>query len=1208
MKSVRLWWLLACVVLIDWVPLDAQNLIPVRTEVAGFPEWQDVNVSGTGYLQLLVAGASTTSPELNLTAYSSAKLDYKSRTYGGTNAEENTYTVSVSTDNGNTWNTIATRIPAGASLAAEPSIDLTAYSAAQVKVRFSVAGTNAAIGVGIDDISITGQGALVYTLSLKKDGSDYVADGFPTQLSSGSQVTLPVLTDCGDWNFAGWDADPAVTSTPTWSGGATYTTTAANVVLYAIFQQYDRSGETWTEAGGLTDLMPGTYVITNGDYYLPATEVTNGPALKTMSDAGVTVSSGKLTGTVKEEMRWNFTGTSSAMTIKSAAFYLFNKDLSDGVNVGSTQVNWAFEENLTGFSMKDTGFSRYCAVNPDALEWRSYTTRNSSYYKVNTGILELYKLSGSSQLKFTSTPGCTVETITEPTAHVSNLSAALASPAFSSVTLHWTDAPDATGFLIKCGSNGVADPVDGVAETNGTLVKNVAAGIQQVTFTGLEASTIYTFAVYAYNGSGTSINYKTDGIVPTIQLTTSGVQWIETFDTGSKISYAAADVSLATGSWNLTEAVLGSTTEDKKNGTKSARLRTSGIVSMNFDKTNGAGVIKVLHANYGSLTGGTWKLQLSYNSGIDWVDTGTAVSCESQLQAAYFSINRSELLRCRVVQTGGDRINIDDISISDFSAPPATTSWKGSLSDEWLEYENWSNGIPGASTAVGIESHPNSPEINTEVVLSSLVLDPAARLSITAGGGLSVTGDVTLKSSSSGTATLVNKGTITVAGKSRVEQYLEASGSSTGWWYLSSPVTGAESGTILNAFNGNKLGYYDEPTAAYPQLIPTNIPLVPGKGYLAYIAATGVYNFEGQLNDGPIGPISLTRTGTAGAKRGFNLIGNPYPSFIDWNAVSGYGTGQARTDIRPTIWVRTRTSGGKMVFDTFDGEVGTSLGIRGKVNRYIAPFQAFWVKVATDGSSPSFTFTNEMRSHQDQGIASNRLRMYEDQMESTNQLRTPTNQPLVRLELLSENQDRDQTLITSKAEAEDGYDFYDSEKMPVEQAEIFSIVEQQELVINKLKSMDSGKKVGLGIRLKQPGTYSIKATELTIADTLKVVLKDKITGTETNLQEGINYTFMSDLVEDLQRFIIEFRTRETISSVKNSYTEQPSIYRDLNQFIVVEWDMIESGEELQLFGTDGRLLHQQPATGTSTRLNLKVPPGIYILRIPSKTKNFKILQ
>ena len=41
------------------------QITPIRTDVSGFTTWTDNNVTGTTYLQLLVANASTDSPSMD---------------------------------------------------------------------------------------------------------------------------------------------------------------------------------------------------------------------------------------------------------------------------------------------------------------------------------------------------------------------------------------------------------------------------------------------------------------------------------------------------------------------------------------------------------------------------------------------------------------------------------------------------------------------------------------------------------------------------------------------------------------------------------------------------------------------------------------------------------------------------------------------------------------------------------------------------------------------------------------------------------------------------------------------------------------------------------------------------------------------------------------------------------------------------------------
>jgi len=99
----------------------------------------------------------------------------------------------------------------------------------------------------------------------------------------------------------------------------------------------------------------------------------------------------------------------------------------------------------------------------------------------------------------------------------------------TSVTLTWTDAtgtviPDK--YLIKASNVSLAaisDPVDGTPEGDATFIKNISAGVQSVSFTGLTASTTYYFKIYPYTNSSSNINYKTSpAALTTTCATTAG--------------------------------------------------------------------------------------------------------------------------------------------------------------------------------------------------------------------------------------------------------------------------------------------------------------------------------------------------------------------------------------------------------------------------------------------------------------------------------------------------------------------------------------------------------------------------------------------------------------------------------------------------------------------------------------------------------------
>lgn len=155
----------------------------------------------------------------------------------------------------------------------------------------------------------------------------------------------------------------------------------------------------------------------------------------------------------------------------------------------------------------------------------------------------------------------------------------------------------------------------------------------------------------------------------------------EGFETGSKTSYAAANVTLGSGVWNLNEALIGNTTSDRKSGVASARVRNSGKVSMTFNRTDGISTVSVKHAKYGTDANTTWELWYSINSGSTWTKSGSTVTSSSTtLATATFTINVTGTIRLEIRKTDGttNRVNIDDIIINDYAGSGGTGDTGGS--------------------------------------------------------------------------------------------------------------------------------------------------------------------------------------------------------------------------------------------------------------------------------------------------------------------------------------------------------------------------------------------------------------------------------------------------------------------------------------------------------------------------------------------------
>jgi len=144
----------------------------------------------------------------------------------------------------------------------------------------------------------------------------------------------------------------------------------------------------------------------------------------------------------------------------------------------------------------------------------------------------------------------------------------------------------------------------------------------------------------------------------------------EKFENSAKTAYSPSSLSLPSGSWYFDDALIGSSPEDRKTGSKSIRIRNTGKITMLFDKAKGAGTVQVKHAIYGNDGSSTWELWASINSGSTWKKIGNTINSEStDLITIKFNINDTKNHRFEIRKTGGgsNRINIDDFAVSDYT-------------------------------------------------------------------------------------------------------------------------------------------------------------------------------------------------------------------------------------------------------------------------------------------------------------------------------------------------------------------------------------------------------------------------------------------------------------------------------------------------------------------------------------------------------------
>ena len=480
---------------------------------------------------------------------------------------------------------------------------------------------------------------------------------------------------------------------------------------------------------------------------------------------------------------------------------------------------------------------------------------------------------------------------------------------------------------------------------------------------------------------------------------------------------------------------------------------------------------------------------------------------------------------------------------------------------------NWSStSIPVSGADIIVAS--GELIIDQSADINNLTINPGAKLTlqswwctITASGNVNILCDNVV------TGSFVSNGTVTVNGTTTVQQYLTGSGTTTPngrFWYISSPVKGATSATF-DAAGANILKRYDESTHAWSEIINNTTTLPVGAGYFARLGATTTATFTGSLNTGDITVIP-TRSGSSDAKRGFNLVGNPYPSYLNWDDVE-------KTNIQTTMWYRSN-NGLSMVFDTYNsvGAVGTDNNGTA-VNKFIPPMQAFWVRVSNDGDIASLTFKNSMRSHQ-----------------TGNLLKSNTQNDIIRLKV-SNGTNSDEAIVVFNADATNGIDAFDSEKMSNNDAsipELYTVANSQKLVINGLESAVSNPIIPLGFKTAKAGTYTITAKAIEGLNGVPVILEDKLLNKIQDLTQLSSYSFSSDSVDNASRFVLRLKS----TTIVNEIAESINVYAKSQAIAVTTTETIG---KITITDVLGRTIATQTIVGTQT--DIEISSGVYFVKV-----------
>ena len=717
-----------------------------------------------------------------------------------------------------------------------------------------------------------------------------------------------------------------------------------------------------------------------------------------------------------------------------------------------------------------------------------------------------------------------------PTNHVTNIQAMLVTPQNSCVKISWTDAlgailPD--GYLIN-GSNisyaAIVNPINGVYADSSLLLKTRMSGIQNVTFTGLNANTAYYFKIFPYSNTGTDVKYKIDGTVPVITISTIASGTIT-----APLSCIDAIQNNSTADVWVKGYIVGSAYSSVSvefDSTSAFQLFTNIAIADSMNETN---ISKIL---YVQLPDNFLRpiLNIFDNHG----------NYHKQVEV------KGDLMAFFTPHAGMKNTNDFKWSESPISI----------INSNWNSAYTWNTGMPGSNDNVTINTNVYVDNLST---CNKLSISPTGYLTIGSGNTLSIIDTTTIECG--GSLIDNNNQTINAVVKRNFTSANWANGLD-GWHIVSSPVSNqAING---NWINGNYDFYtFDEPSGQWlnQKVVANNITSFNvGKGYLAAYETDTVKQFKGFLNNNNVS-VNLTYTLTGG--KGYNLLGNPFPSAIKW---SNDGTNN---------WNLTNIESISKIWNECNQTYSQSFN-----NDIIPSNQGFIIKTSvpiTGFIIPKAARVNNNHCYY-KSLSSNMLTFNV----SNNQNECKVSSYILFNDLATYNYDI----------LYDGSELQGSSVAP----RLYSFIPTGEkLSVNALPFINNNTVVNLGFVAGVNGLYTIIMDSNNVTGLFSIIIKDTQTGSSQNLLLNPVFNFTADTSDNPDRFklFLNVTSTEGISSFNNNLINITSSNKIIK---ISSKDVINHVDIYNIIGQ--KIYYNNLNTTGDFLINLKDKvSGIYMIKI-----------
>jgi hypothetical protein len=681
-----------------------------------------------------------------------------------------------------------------------------------------------------------------------------------------------------------------------------------------------------------------------------------------------------------------------------------------------------------------------------------------------------------------------------------------------------------------------------------------------------------TFQYGGYSAGFWNGTTNVSGVLTVNPYTVTSFPWTETFEDDSPSRTAWSQIQeVGAGSWTYVAGSSGGSITNAYAGTKNARfVSTSGtaspITKLISPPINLTGVVSPeVNFYYGqefwTPDQNETKVYYRISSGDPWVEIAhytTNIAAWTGVTLALPNPSATYQIAFEGINNYGYANVVDNVTVR------GSNTWNGTVSTDWTVSGNWTGGVPGATNSVVIGVAPNNPLISNAVTVNNLTINGGV-LSVGNGGQLTVNGALTnnagitglvLQSNASGTGSLMHNTSDVAA---TIKRYITGGQ----YHFASVPLTAAASPTAA-LFIHSYLWKYDPTLPDWVKYLNEADALPVTQGYMLwYTGANTTYSFAGNMNNGAFTAATPGGVGT------FNLVPNPYPSAIDWDALAGW----TKTNVANATYIYNNTQ-----YASYVGGVGTNGG-----TNIIPAGQGYFVQAS--GGVGTLAMNNDVRVHSSQAF-----------------FNEPVINDLFRV-AVSVNGESDETVVRFTESATASFDSqYDAAKLygHASAPQLYTMAaDNQMLSINSLAMTEGGVSVPLSFEFTSDGEITLQFSGVgSFSELQAIFIEDQLTGSMTNLRQHGSYSFNHLVSNDPDRFLLHFRD---ITGLDDSGIGWQVWSSDRKVYVNIP-ELNGQRVSIEMFDVLGSRLYSNEGVLSSPTIIRAMNSGVAIIRVSSASR------